>query len=89
MNVKGVVIQKVTGFHAGQVRRQRYNNVCVRYNDEWCNDLCTPYGDGFSLSDNSDFIIFKMAKNNVKTISYLQAPIIQLDDLQIFYTGKS
>ena len=87
MNVKGVVIQKVTAHHAGQGRRQRYNGNCVRYDDEWCNDLCTPYGDGFSRSDDSDFIIFKMAKNNVKTISYLQPGTLRLDDIQIFYTG--
>ena len=88
VNVKGVVIQKVTGHHAGQAARQTYFDSCVRYDNEWCRDVCTPYADGFSKHDDSDFIIFKMAKDNVKYIVFKQKHL-RLDDIQIFYTGKS
>ena len=87
--MKGWVIQKTSGYEAGIGRRRSYKDSCVRYNDEWCNEVCTPFVDGFSKIDESDFMIFNLARDRVKKISFIQPLHIFIDDLQIFIRVRS
>lgn len=45
--------------------KTNYNKICLRLNDEFCEDICTTTPYGFEDDPDSDYIIFTKIQENI------------------------
>ena len=79
-----------TFFKDEKYGKTNYNKICLRLNDEFCEDLCTTSPYGFDNDPDSDYIIFTKIKENVfkaELFIYYDEPHT-FAELEIYYSGE-
>ena len=70
--------------------KTNYNKICLRLNDEFCEDICTTTPYGFEDDPESDYIIFTKIQENVfkaELFFYYDEPHT-IAELEIYYSGE-
>jgi len=70
--------------------KTNYNKICLRLNDEFCEDICTTTPYGFEDDPDSDYIIFTKIQENVfkaELFFYYDEPHT-IAELEIYYSGE-
>ena len=70
--------------------KTNYNKICLRLNDEFCEDICTTTPYGFEDDPDSDYIIFTKIQENVfkAELFFYYDEAHTIAELEIYYSGE-